>query len=371
LIVVALTSVVEARRRASELGKPLFILTGHRGSPLGNCRWSVVGSRDPEVWTAEFTKLAKDQCVAVTLADAGMARRRTDATGEFLRKANVGSTALTSNFCIDIVAANGKHCGRIPFNTPGVALNSLKVGLKTFDALADEEKRLGKDALGEGPAADDLPRPPEQCLVLRVHLRQLGRGADGKLRYTEPDDYTDKTPPRNRKICRQPFDDTMWVPREEWEALIPADPKVGAAVPVPQSLMLRLCRYHLNPRVGFTEGPCFAKAGPQDGKLEARVERVDAQEVELRLEGSATLKLGDHLTYTPALLGKLVYSRTGKAVTRFDLVALGDVAGDIQHGGGGFRTGSQPLGIAFELIRKPRPTDFLPPGGARDAVYLK
>lgn len=364
------TSVAEARRLAGKSSKPLFVLSGHRGSPLGNCRWSVVSARDPEVWTAEFTRLVKERCLAVTLVDAGTARRRTDATGEFLRQANIGSTALTSNFCIDIVSANGKHCGRIPFNTPGVALHAFKNGLRAFDALADDEKRWGKDAPGDALATDDLPRPPDRCLILRVHSRQLGHATDGKLRYTEPADYTEKTPSRNRPICRQPFDDTMWVPREEWEALVPAEPKVGAEVAVPPALTLRLFRYHLNPRVGFTEGPCFAKASLQDGKLQASVERVDDQELELRLEGFAALKLGDNLTFDPALCGKLVYSRTQKAFARFDLVALGDVAGQIQHGGGGFRPGSQPLGIAFEMISKPMPTDYLPPGGAGDTAYL-
>lgn len=365
------TNVADARRSASKSSKPLFVLSGHRGSPLGNCRWSVAAARDPAVWDAEFTKLVRERCVAVTLVDANTARRRTDATREFLRKANIGSTALTSNFCIDIVAANGKHCARVPFNTPGVALKSLQDGLRAFDALPDDDKRWGQDVLDGAPKTDDLPRPPEKCLLLRVYLRQLGRTDDGKLRYTEPADYTEKTPSRNRLICRQPFDDTMWIPREEWESLVPANPKVDMVFALPPTLTLRLYRYHLNPRVGFTEGPCFKDASLQDGKLEVRVVRVDTQELELCLEGSADLKLGDDLSYAPAILGKLVYSRKQNAFTRFDLVALGDVAGQIQHGGSGFRPGRQSLGIAFELISQPKPIDYLPPGGATNAAYLK
>ncbi len=365
------TDVAKARSQASKEGKPLVVLSGHRGSPLGNCRWSVAAARDPGVWTEEFTRLVQTRCVAVTVPDAGQTRKRQDTVGEFFRQANLGSTALTSNFCMDVVTVQGKHLGRIPFNTPGVALNSLQEAMRKFAALTEEQKR----SLEEKPSATQgeetaLPQPPAQCLILRMSLRQLGRHADGTLRYTEPADYTGMTPARNRELCRQPFDDLMWVTREEWKALVPEAPTVGSKVAVPDSLKLRLFRYHLNPRVGFTEGPCFAKATTQDGPLSMTVAKLEGGEIHLRLEGSAKLRIGEGLSYEPVILGKLVYSSRKGAFTRFDLVALGDVTGHIQHGGGGFRPGAQPLGIAFELVEHPKPTDLLPPGGAGDVAYV-
>lgn len=366
------TDVAKARVRAATEGKPLLILSGHRGSPLGNCRWSVAAARDPNVWSEEFTQLVQQKCVAVTLVNAGSARKRNDAVGAFLRGANVGSTALTSNFCMDIVTAGGKHLGKVPFNTPGVALGSLRKALDAFAALPEEEKRPPTIKPEETATLDPtLPKPPEGTLILRMSLRQLGRNPDGTLRYTVPEDYTEKTPPRSRAVCRQPFDDLMWVTREEWKALVPAAPQVGMTVPVPESLKLRLFRYHLNPRVGFTEGPCFAKAKSEDGRLSARVEKYENGEIHLRLEGAAKLRLGDDLAFEPTILGKLVYVQAQGKFTRFDLVALGDVTGHIQHGGGGFRPGSQPLGIAFELPKQHRPTDWLPPGGAGGPEYLQ
>jgi hypothetical protein len=357
--------VAAARARAAKEGKPLLVLSGHRGSPLGNCRWSVAAARDPEVWNETFTRLIRERCVAVTIPDAGTARKRTDSTGAFLIKANVGQTALTSNFCMDVVTATGEHLGRIQFNTPGVALKSLQNALDKFAALPEDRRR------GNVPEEQSaIPGPPPGTLILRIYLRQLGRNPDGTLRYTEPGDYTDKTPMRNRPLCRQPFDDYMWVTEKEWKALIPAEPAPGMKVVIPESLQLRLLRYHLNPRVGFTEGPCFARATLKDGSLHGKVEQVTNEELHLRIEGSAKLRLGDDLSFTPTILGKLVFDRARKQFRQFDLVALGDVTGHIQHGGGGFRPGAQPLGIAFELITKPRPTDFLPPGGPGDPGYL-
>ncbi|MBA2224930.1 hypothetical protein [Thermogemmata fonticola] len=366
------TDVHNARLQAAKEGKPLLILSGHRGSPLGNCRWSVSAARDPAVWNEEFTRLVKERCIAVTVPDAGTVRKRQDAVGTFFRNANVGSTALTSNFCMDVVTASGKHLGRIAFNTPGVALGMLKKALQTFDSLPEADKRGPADLLQDNQRVDDgLPKAPAGTLILRVYLRQLGRNSDGTIRYTQPSDYTEKTPERNRKLCREPFDDTMWVLAEEGKALIANATAQGQQLPVPESLQLRLFRYHLNPRVGFTEGPCFAKATTKDGRLTVSVEYTDSEEIRLRVEGQAKLQLGDDLTYEPVILGKLVYSRSQAAFTRFDLVALGKVTGHIQHGGGGYRPGAQPLGIAFELVAKPRPTDRLPPGGAGDAAYLK
>jgi hypothetical protein len=53
--------VAAARARAAKEAKPLPVLSGHRGSPLGNCRWSVAAARDPEVWSETFTRLIRER----------------------------------------------------------------------------------------------------------------------------------------------------------------------------------------------------------------------------------------------------------------------------------------------------------------------
>jgi len=88
---------------------------------------------------------------------------------------------------MDVVTATGEHLGRIPFNTPGVALKSLQNALDKFAALPEDRRR------GNVPKEQSaIPGPPPGTLILRIYLRQLGRNPDGTLRYTEPGDYTDK-----------------------------------------------------------------------------------------------------------------------------------------------------------------------------------
>ncbi|GBD36583.1 hypothetical protein HRbin36_01708 [bacterium HR36] len=204
---------------------------------------------------------------------------------------------------------------------------------------------------------------PPGATIIKIYLRQLARDEHGKLRHTTNEDYTEKTPLSTRKLCGQPFEDYMWILSEEWRSWIPQEPKLGQELPAPESVKLRLLRYHLNPRVGFTEGPCFSRATAHDGALVGRVVKISSQSVELEVKGWAKLRLGDDLTFEPHLIGRLIFDRQQQRPSDFTLVALGDVCGHIQHGGYGYRPGKQPLGIACELIRQPKPLDFLPPGG--------
>jgi len=119
------------------------------------------------------------------------------------------------------------------------------------------------------------------------------------------------------------------------------------------------------------------------------VEAVSKTEVKLRLDGYAILHnprrelltyksdvIKEHsrsqipLDYQPRLLGYLAYDPAKKVLTRFDVLALGDVRGR-PNGANlmGERLGeANPLGIAFELVTDPRPADYLSPKGARDQV---
>ena len=76
---------------------------------------------------------------------------------------------------------------------------------------------------------------------------------------------------------------------------------------------------------------------------------------------------------TPSLLGYIAFDPAKNVVTRFDMVALGNVSGrPLNENNMGERPGSNPLGVAFELVVNPTPADLLFPRGARDnsAAYL-
>jgi hypothetical protein len=50
-----------------------------------------------------------------------------------------------------------------------------------------------------------------------------------------------------------------------------------------------------------------------------------------------------------------------KAITRFDMVAIGDYWGGDYEGGRFKRPGRKPLGISFELVRGDNAIDRVPP----------
>src|SRR5262249_35284729 len=93
-------------------------------------------------------------------------------------------------------------------------------------------------------------------------------------------------------------------------------------------------------------------------------------EVTMELTGSALLATDAEVEkatrgYDAALRGVLRYDRAKKAITRLDLLALGDHWGRSTYTPGN-RAGRKPLGIAFELGAGTARADRIPPQAARE-----
>jgi hypothetical protein len=73
------------------------------------------------------------------------------------------------------------------------------------------------------------------------------------------------------------------------------------------------------------------------------------------------------LDYAPRLLGYIAYDPAKKAVTRFEIVALGEIRGrPVDSNLFGERLNDPNLlGIAFALVSDPKPADLVPPKGLR------
>jgi hypothetical protein len=214
--------------------------------------------------------------------------------------------------------------------------------------------------------------PPPGALVIRVYNRQFEREPDGKLRYTEPDDYPEGS--RNAAArYREAAHDFMWVAEDEWRAFIPKDPRPGDRIAAPASFALRLFRYHLDPERGLGEGITFGSARAESGTLTFIVEEATPLAVRLRLEGVAGLSQrrpdGKTVSYEPSLLGYVSYDPATRMITRLRLVALGAVTNTPRN----VRPGTHPLGIAFELVSQPAMAEKVVPRGGRDNVqqYLR
>lgn len=367
-----LTSVWEARRQAAAEGKPILLVVAGKDSPLGPCSWNGRLFRTPAAWTEDRLRLVQENFVPVA-AVGDLLMKRQDAEGTFIRDVCQLKFNTRAGYVV-CLTAGGKHLGSDPVKA-----------WQAFQQLPDADRAPGAAAVGDLGEVDrdcEWPQPPPGGLILKIHARPLGRDSDGELRHARGDEFVTENPhaPDNQ-IKLQASPDFMWLKRDEWRQLVPADPRPGDEHPVPAALARRLFCYHLVPARIYNATGQWGATQVRAGALRLRVDEVTGDLLRLRLDGFAHLgtaydpatPLEQHeLGYEAQLLGFLTFDRRQQAFTRFDLTALGDVYGRMPVGSanslhGSVRPGRAPLGFAFELIAGDKPADRIPPTGR----YLK
>jgi hypothetical protein len=242
--------------------------------------------------------------------------------------------------------------------------NGLAQGLQeVLEAYAKlpEDQRRPKSVEGE---VKPQPAPPPGGLVLTIYDRPLGRSEEGRNRLPEGNDcggFRTHAPHGQRS--------SLWLTEEECKSLIPPDPKKGQTLTVPAKLAKRIWLYGLVPQTLWVVEESWKADSVRQGELNVTVEEVSPQTVRLRLHGSVLLSgpgvlhtWPDHKfiknlenRYDARLEGVLVYDRTARKVTRWDMTALGDYSGRWFAGNSGWKeaTVEAPLslGFAFELDR--------------------
>jgi hypothetical protein len=138
---------------------------------------------------------------------------------------------------------------------------------------------------------------------------------------------------------------------------------------MPATLTRRLARFHL---LDNTRGePNYWRADEvRKASLTWAVTAVTDDEVAMELTGTVLLSTDAdpekaRRGYDVALRGLLRYDRAKKAITRLDLLALGEHWGRSTYTPGA-RPGRTPLGIAFELVAGTAPAERIPPQAARE-----
>jgi hypothetical protein len=360
----------------------------------------------PAIWNPEFVSLVKQKCVALAL-DGRVVNGHKDSETEFLlTKKVISDAARSAAGGMSVVTASGKllAAGTRPYPGKGGMDGYLKAALKAFADLPPSERLPGAVQVPERGPLDPKRlvsvAPPPGALIVRVYNRQLNRDTKGELRYTMPADYVPALHDPKLGFCpgpttypdlfRQPGNDMMWITKSEQQAMMPAKPRAGQLVQVPETLCLRFYRFHLDPCRGFSEGQNFGGAPASAGKLVLTVEEASSSEVRLRLDGAVRLEdsrdylkgyqslntihhsqftvgsaFGHGFSYKPRLLGYLAYDPAKKIFTRFDVVALGDVYGrPSSENIMAERVGREnPMGVAFDLVTDPKPADYLHPKG--------
>jgi hypothetical protein len=229
------------------------------------------------------------------------------------------------------------------------------------------------------------PEPPPGTLVVRVRQRNLIRTRQGSLARLTTDDVRrwDQIPGIGWQTkYSDSFFDVMWLLESEWKSLIPAAPRVGEQFPIPDAVKKRLILWHLTNRT-FNVGDDWQERDIRSEDLILRVEQVSPV-IRLRLQGSVLLEMDGspeevkkdwHRTrhgYDARVLGFIDYDPVKKAITLFDLVAIGDYWGGDCEGGRHAGVGRLPLGISFELSSGEEVRDrILPCGGVKLDRYLQ
>jgi hypothetical protein len=291
-------------------------------------------------------------------------RRRQDEEGAFFRKVadqgprkGAGGSTRQGIYCL---TASGELLAYKNASDPAVMRATLAQALRRWNALPADARRPGAVKVPGAGKADAcyVRTPPEGGLVLRSFTRILDRGKGGfvcgRCESTGGD-----------RAAR----DHVWLTRDEARALVPADARKGQRVEFPAAVAQRLLRFHLldNTR---GEPDSWRAEDVRRHELSWAVTSVTDAAVEMQLTGSALLATDAEPAkakrgFDPALLGRLTYDRTTKAVTRLDLLAVGDHWGQSTYTSGA-RPGRQPLGIAFELTAATEPADRVPPQAARE-----
>ena len=143
----------------------------------------------------------------------------------------------------------------------------------------------------------------------------------------------------------------MWLTREEWRSLLPAQWRKGARYPLPRAVAHRLLRFHLVDNVRG-EPPMWEGEEIQQADLWLRVE--DGVTGRLALTGTARMASpgghedGTARGYDARVQGALAYDRKAGRFSRCDLLAWGEAWGEGRYTGGAPK-GRFPLLIALSL----------------------
>jgi hypothetical protein len=319
----------------------------------------VLAFADPKM-----IRLANDEFISLT-GDDWYQRRRDDAEGEFFRKVadqgprkGQGGSTRQGIYCF---TPSGKLLAYKNHQDPEVMREVVEKALEDWKKLPADERDPGAVKVGDADMPDTRYHraPPADGLILNVYTRILDCDGQGDFHHG-----TCATAGGD-----QSAHDHLWLTKAEWTQLLVKDVKAGDTFVMPAAIAQRIVRFHL---VDNTRGEPPFWSAQQVRKAEMRwtVEEATAKSVRLRLDGSALLATDADARkaergYEAKLLGYLEYDPSKKAVTRFDVLALGEFWGESDLTKGA-RLGRQPLGIAFELSKGDKPADAVPPQAARD-----
>jgi hypothetical protein len=240
----------------------------------------------------------------------------------------------------------------------------LSVALAEYQKLPERERKPElPDPKKAIPARRPVPAPPPGGLIVRGYCTYMRQQESKFVRSREF--YYKENPDR---WAAETQSDMLWLTREEWQSLVPAEAKVGSQANVAEPIQQR---FFSTIAIDYMEGSVNSLP-PRAMTMTLTVEQANAKAIHLRLDGHAELgkRFDVKLRGQPntrgcevRVLGYLTYNRQENRFTRFDLVGIGQAWGQKRNDRRAIRIADYPwnYGIACELVQGKSPIDLIPP----------
>lgn len=276
---------------------------------------------------------------------------------EFCQKVRAGGNHLV------VCTAGGQTAGKGELR---LRKKDLEGALKEYSLLPKEQRTpaLADLALAQPPKRA-VPLPPANGLIVRGYCTYLRH--DDQKRIVRSGEYYYKENPDCWMAETQ--SDLLWLTESEWKSLIPANPRPGERNEVAQPIQKR---FYSTIGIDYMEGSVSALAARKT-TMSLTVQQVDDKTLVLRLDGYAHLgkEFDIKLRSEPKsrgcelrLLGTVHYDAKKQAITRFDVVGIGQAWGNrMNYVRREVRLDQYPwmYGIACELVTGDAPQDRIPP----------
>jgi hypothetical protein len=237
---------------------------------------------------------------------------------------------------IYVCSASGTFLASINSNDPNRVLATLERGLKAWEELPAEAKRLSQ-------LSEIKPRHrwedsfPKDGLVLSLITRDLPADCDPS------------------KPCAAKWNqDRVWFSKDEARRWLPREPKPGDNQPVPPELVSRLARLHLVDTVNGQTSP-FSPGQVTGSQIATEVLERQGGRVKVKITGTTKGDAQGRARRESAhgvetrILGHATYDLNKEAFIEFQMVALGTRWGYTELNSRRRDPESGPVGFVIEL----------------------
>jgi hypothetical protein len=289
------------------------------------------------MWPAEMVKLVKEHFVAVSTTLHGHPE---DEEGKFYN--SLQCAWGTGRF--HAVTAGGK-----PLCAPegdNFCCN-VPVAWARWNALPESERKPGAVQVPHLKSYDSaFARRPAGSIILKSYNRilEFDPKGDWRRKTGKVHRLNLNQDPKDPRWIQDPEPGRTWVWLDEaqWRSLVPAHPKAGDAVAVPDGVAHRLLRLTMLDTI-YCFSWAWGAGALRSQELKLMVVDAGSRSLSMRLEGTVLFEEPKR-TYDARITGVLEYDPKEKVFKKIEITAVGDWTWPNRDGKPG-----QVLGVSIEL----------------------